>query len=208
VGAFALVEADVRAISSGQREGEQPSHEVRAFFGLPLPEPQREQLDRYLAACAAVAPEFRWTPAANLHLTIRFLGQVEPAVAEAIADAIEATAPYAFNMSLGEVGAFKRDRLARVVWLGLSEGTAEVAALAAVAEAASVAAGLEAEARRFNAHLTLARSRAREGGALPALPAAPQLPAWRAGELILYRSHLGRAGSVYEPLRRIRLRGP
>jgi len=103
------------------------------------------------------------------------------------------------------VGAFKRGRLARVVWLGLSEGAVDIAALATIAEAASVAAGLEAEGRRFHGHLTLARARARDGAVLPALPAAPDLPAWRAEELVLYRSHLGRAGSVYEPLRRIRL---
>ena len=159
----------------------------------------------FLAACAAVAPEFRWTPANSLHLTVRFLGHVEQAVAEATADAIEAASPGAFNLRLGDVGVFARGRLARVVWLGLSEGAADIAALAVIAEAASVAAGLKAEGRRFHAHLTLARARARDGAVLPALPAAPDQPAWRAGELILYRSHLGRAGSVYEPLRRIRL---
>ena len=178
---------------------------VRSFFGLPLPDGHRDALDRYLSECAAGAPEFRWTPAANLHLTIRFLGQVELSLAEGIADRLGDETLRAFEVQLGEVGTFKRGRLARVVWLGLRLGAEEIAALAETVEAESGRAGLETEARRYHAHLTLARARAREGAALPALPPAPEVAAWRADELILYRSRLGRGGSVYEPLRRLRL---
>jgi 2'-5' RNA ligase len=180
-------------------------NELRAFFGLPLPETHREPLESYLAACAAAAPAFRWTPAANLHLTIRFLGQIDAGVAEGIADRVAAHAPGGFALRLGETGAFKRGRLARVVWLGLREGEDDARALADVVEKESVSAGLEPEARRFNAHLTLARARAREGAEPPPLPPVPDLPGWRAEELILYRSRLGRGGSVYEPLRTISL---
>jgi 2'-5' RNA ligase len=91
------------------------------------------------------------------------------------------------------------------VWLGLRRGEHELAAIAAMAEAESVRAGLEPENRKFSAHLTLARARQRAGVPLPELPAAPSLAPWRARELILYRSRPGRAGSVYEPLRTISL---
>jgi RNA 2',3'-cyclic 3'-phosphodiesterase len=180
-------------------------NELRAFFGLPLPETHREALDSYLAACAAAAPAFRWTPAGNLHLTIRFLGQIDLELAGGIADHIAARSPEGFALRLGETGTFKRGRLARVVWLGVRDGAEDVRGLANVVEKECVSAGLESEARRFNAHLTLARARAREGAELTALPPAPELPGWRAEELILYRSRLGRGGSVYEPLRTISL---
>jgi RNA 2',3'-cyclic 3'-phosphodiesterase len=175
--------------------GEAGSIKVRAFFGLPLPEDRLERLDRYLAACAAAAPQFRWTPAANLHLTIRFLGHVEQALAEGIID----------RLAGHDLRAFKRGRLVRVAWLGLAAGGAEIGALAAAVEAETVAAGFEPEARSFNAHLTLARARHRDGAPLPELPDPPEQASWRADELILYRSRLGRAGSVYEPLRSLRL---
>ncbi|HSS62099.1 MAG TPA: RNA 2',3'-cyclic phosphodiesterase [Candidatus Limnocylindrales bacterium] len=178
---------------------------VRAFFGLPLPEAHRAELDSYIAQCAARAPEFRWTPAANLHLTIRFLGQVTVDLAEGIAGRLGAAHLGGFDVKLGDLGAFKRGRLARVVWLGLGQGSTEVGELAALVEAECVRAGLEPEARRYHAHLTLARARPRDGAVLPDLPAPPDLPSWRADELILYRSRLGRAGSVYEALRRLRL---
>jgi 2'-5' RNA ligase len=64
---------------------------------------------------------------------------------------------------------------------------------------------LEPELRAFQPHLTLARARSRDGADLPPLPTPPDPPAWRAEELVLYSSHLRRAGAVYEPLHRIRL---
>jgi RNA 2',3'-cyclic 3'-phosphodiesterase len=179
---------------------------VRAFFGLPLPEAQRDELGRYLETCARRAPQFRWTPAANLHLTIRFLGHLDVAVAEAIADRLSDADLPGFELALGHAGAFKRGRLARVVWLGLRTGDKEAGGLAAAVEAECQRAGLEGEARAFHPHLTLARARARDGAALPELPDAPRGDGWRAGELILYRSRLGRGGSVYEALRSISLR--
>jgi RNA 2',3'-cyclic 3'-phosphodiesterase len=137
---------------------------------------------------------------------MRFLGQVETALAEGIADRVAATAPASFEVRLGDLGTFKRGRLARVVWLGLGAGGEDASALAELVEAECVRAGLEPERRRFNAHLTLARARSRDGSQLPELPDPPDLPSWRASELILYRSRPGRGGSVYEPLRRVSLR--
>ena len=171
-----------------------------------MPEAQRSTLSRYLAECAVRAPQFRWTLDANLHLTIRFLGHLESAVAEQIADRVVDAGLSGYELKLGEVGSFKRGRLARVVWLGLTSGVAESQQVAAAVEAECVRAGLEPETRAFSPHLTLARSRARDGAQLPELPAAPSIDAWRAAELVLYQSRLGRAGAVYEPLRTISLR--
>lgn len=170
-----------------------------------MPDPQRDLLGSYLAECATTAPQFRWTPAANLHLTIRFMGQLELRFAEEIADRLIDSTPKSFDLKLGDTGVFKRGRLARVVWMGLRTGEAESRALASLVEGECVRAGLEPETRPYNPHLTLARARARDGATLPDLPGPPQLDPWRAEELVLYRSRLGRAGSVYEPLRRIRL---
>ena len=178
---------------------------VRAFFGLALPEEQRETLDTYLAACAAAAPDFRWTPASNLHLTVRFIGNIEPSIAEGIGDRLVDRQPVGFELELGKVGTFRRGRLVRVVWLDVRSGGDAAADLAALLELECTAAGLGPEARPFQPHLTLARTRARDGAMLPQLPEPPVLRPWRADELILYRSHLGRGGSIYEPLRRIRL---
>jgi 2'-5' RNA ligase len=178
---------------------------IRVFFGLPVPEAQRQELDHYLAACAAAAPDFRWTPASNMHLTVRFIGSIEASVAEGVADRLADRQLARFQLELGDLGTFKRGRLVRVVWLQVRAGADAARELAAHVEAECVRAGLAPEARPFQPHVSLARSRARDGAVLPPLPNPPELQPWRAGELILYKSKLGRAGSVYEPLRRIRL---
>ena len=181
------------------------SLKVRAFFGLPLPEPQREELARFIAACVQVAPDFRWTPKENLHLTIRFVGNVERALVESVADVLAQGPLVAFDMELGDVGAFGRGRAARVVWLGLRGGTKAAAALAANVDEECVRAGLPVESRPYQAHLTLARARSRGGARLPELPAVPHMKPWRATQLVLYSSRPARTGAVYEALRTLEL---
>lgn len=181
------------------------SGRVRAFFGLPLPEERRQALSAYVAACAAMAPEFRWVPPANLHLTVRFIGGIDRVAADDIADRLAGAGLRAFGISVGGLGTFKRGRLVRVVWLGLTAGVEPARGLAAQVEEACVSAGLEAEERPLQPHLTLARARARPGAVLPRLPDPPLLPPWKANELILYASHLSPQGAVYEALRTLRL---
>jgi RNA 2',3'-cyclic 3'-phosphodiesterase len=176
------------------------SLKVRAFFGLPVPAPQREELARFIAACAQAAPDFRWTPKENLHLTIRFVGNVERGLVESVADALAQRPLTAFDMELGDVGTFGRGRATRVVWLGLRAGTEAAAALAAHAEEECARAGLPTESRPYQAHLTLARARSRGGARLPELPAVTRMEPWRADQLVLYSSRLARTGAIYEAL--------
>src|SRR5216684_1616832 len=75
--------------ASALEEGARPQV-VRAFFGLPVPEGQRAAMADFLTACAEAAPQFRWTPAGNLHLTVRFIGNIDRALVEAIADRLGA----------------------------------------------------------------------------------------------------------------------
>lgn len=176
---------------------------IRAFFGFPLPEAQRKELGGFLARCEVAAPEFRWSVVENLHLTVRFVGTIERSIVEGISDRLTGRAGPELELSLGEVGTFKRSRLARVVWLGLQSGAEEMKALAARVEAECRAAGLAPEPRPFQPHLTLARARSRDGATPPELPAIPALEPWRASELILYWSHLKKNGAEHEPIRRI-----
>ena len=190
----------------GELEEEDPrSLRVRAFFGLPVPEPQREELAPFLNACSQVAPDFRWTPQDNLHLTIRFVGNVERRLVESAAGALTHRSLAAFDVELGDIGSFGRGRAARVVWLGLRKGAEEAAALASQVEEECLRVGLAAEPRPYTAHLTLARARPRGGAGLPELPVPPRVRPWRADQLVLYSSRLTRTGTVYEALRTLEL---
>jgi RNA 2',3'-cyclic 3'-phosphodiesterase len=177
---------------------------IRAFFGVPLPETQRERLSDFIQGCSQAAPAFRWS-AANLHLTVRFIGSVELDLVEGIARRVQESPGPAFPIALGELGAFRRSRLARVVWLGVRSGGDELRALAEQVERECRTVGLEPERRPYRPHLTLARARARDGAAVPDLPPLPPLEPWMATELVLYSSHPGRGRAVHEPVLSIRL---
>jgi 2'-5' RNA ligase len=159
----------------------------------------------FLAACSAGAPQFRWTPAGNLHLTVRFIGNVDRALVEAVTDRLAARPLKAFDLELGDLGTFGRGRRTRVVWWGLRAGSEPLTALASEVDAECTAAGLVGEKRPFQAHLTFARARPRDGAELPPMPELPRLSPWRATELVLYASRLSRTGATYEPLRTVKL---
>jgi 2'-5' RNA ligase len=178
---------------------------IRAFLGIPLPAEQRAALAAYVGACSESHPEFRWVRADNLHLTLRFIGAAEPARLGELTTRLRSTPAPGFELALNGSGSFGSGRLKRVLWLGLGEGAAPAAELAAAVEAACVATGFEADPRPFRAHITLARARDRRGAPEPDLPPAPALPAWRPTEYLLYQSRLGPGGAQYVALERFPL---
>lgn len=162
---------------------------LRTFVALDLPDPHREALAAHLRECAALAPNYRWVEPDALHLTLRFLGHLEPAVLDDVRHRLAAVHAPPFRLALGDRGWFGPPAAPRVVWLGASEGLRPCAALADAVEAACVGAGLAADPRGFRAHVTLARARS-EGARLPGLPATPRLAPWTVEDFVLYESRL------------------
>lgn len=176
----------------------------RLFVALPLPEGVRGPLTGYLAHCEELAPEQRWAPAVNLHLTLHFLGWVEAEAVHRVAAELAAIRRSAFGLRLGGLGRFGSASRPRVLWIGVAAGREPLAALAAEAGAACRRVGVAGDERPFNPHLTLCR--VRSGTRLPTLPAPPPLPGWEAGSFVLFQSRPGPRGSVYVPLREYPLR--
>jgi 2'-5' RNA ligase len=170
----------------------------RGFVAIPLPESHRVGLTPFLASAAGVAPGFRWVPAENLHLTLRFLGPVESEALARLRDELARVEGEAFELELGQLGSFRRRGKAAVLWLGLAAGTAEVKQLATAVEAACRTGGLAPDERPYRTHITLARPRTRAGEPVPDLPEPPALGPWKATELVLFESHTSPAGAVYE----------
>jgi 2'-5' RNA ligase len=173
---------------------------IRSFVAVALPDQQRSALAEYLDRCRVLAPGLRWVSAANLHLTLRFLGSVEHEQLERLATSLRGVAFTPFQLGLDGLGTFGRGPAVRVAWLGVAEGSSQLAGLAAEIEARCAEIGLEPEERPYNAHLTLARSRERRGARLPELPAPPELAPWTVAGFQLYRSQTGPGGAVYSQL--------
>ena len=178
---------------------------IRSFVALTLPESNLVALQRHLAECAREAPAYRWVERDSLHLTLRFLGNLEPEALERVRDELAGVRGAPFRLALDGRGTFGSRAAPRVVWIGVSVGLDVCAALAARVEAACQRAGLEPEPRRFQAHVTLARARS-DGDRLPPLPDPPALTPWTVEDFALYESRL-RQQPRYVVLERYTLSG-
>jgi 2'-5' RNA ligase len=151
-------------------------------------------------------PGARWQDDEQLHLTLRFIGAVDRPVAEDVAAALAAIQAPAPMVALNGVGRFDHRGRTESLWAGVAPHDA-LAALHRKVDQAIVRAGLEPERRAYLPHLTVAR--------LPrGAQAEIEVEAWLArhagltsapftlSHLILYESHLGRAGASYEPIAR------
>jgi 2'-5' RNA ligase len=171
-----------------------PPSGVRAALGREI-----ERLRSVVRGVAWVAPD-------NLHVTLKFLGHVEPARLERVGHALAGVASQhaAFDLEVRGLGAFPTPTRARVIWAGLVGGTPALGALAASVEKVLAESGFAPEGRPFAAHLTLARVREprrdeRLAAALAA-GAARGFGRFRVEHLILMRSDLSPKGARYTPL--------
>jgi RNA 2',3'-cyclic 3'-phosphodiesterase len=102
-----------------------------------------------------------WVKLENLHYTLRFIGEVGEDGARRIGEAAQAAVAghRAFAAALGGLGAFPNARRARVIWISLAEGAAELVTVAKSLESALRTRGFEPADHPFSAHLTLGRVR-------------------------------------------------
>jgi RNA 2',3'-cyclic 3'-phosphodiesterase len=188
---------------------------MRLFVAVELDDAVRRRAAAIAEAVEASVSDalvLRWIPAENLHITLWFLGEVPDPRAASVLTALDR--PFdipPFPLALGGIGAFPSSGLPRVVWLGVREGDAGLAALHREIGARLEPLGFAAEPRPFAAHLTLGRVKGARPGTAPRVVRAR----WRelaadAGEcavaaVTLFRSRLSRRGAVHEALLRVPL---
>jgi 2'-5' RNA ligase len=172
----------------------------RLFVAADIPEGIRKELDHDLASLRVAHPEARWVPPENWHVTLKFLGAVEPRHVEDLRSTVARTAEQydAFETRLASVGAFPNERRARVVWAGLDDRSGTLGALANGLDQV-LARFVEPEQRPFSPHLTVARLRnpASVEAALARGVAISSTP-FAVDGIVLYRSHLRRPAPLYE----------
>ena len=151
------------------------------------------------------SPALGWVEDDNLHLTLRFIGEVERPVANDIAAALGRLRFDAFELRVNGVGRFDR-RNGGALWAGV-EPREPVAALAAKVERACQSAGLEPERRAFHPHITLARWKRRDAEAAEGFMrknAGLASDPWKVAGFTLFESHLSRHGAHYEEVAEFR----
>jgi 2'-5' RNA ligase len=191
----------------------------RLFVAVPLDEPAFRTVtgivERIRADRERAAPnerDVRWVRMDGLHLTLRFLGPTPEADVPAVAEAVRRAADGrdAFEIGIDGGGAFPNPHRPRTLWLGVTRGTQELAALAEAVDRELVPAGWPASERPFRAHLTVARSDGIRAGADVArrlAEAATGLDLRSAADrVVLFESITGGGPARYEPLETVGLR--
>jgi 2'-5' RNA ligase len=145
------------------------------------------------------SPEFRWQDDEQLHLTLRFVGEVERAIASDLANALSQVRAPRFELRLAGVGHFEQ-RSGGTLWARI-EPRPPVAALAAKIERTCVSIGLEPERRAFHPHITIARwngRRTRELADFLERKRGLASDRFEVTEFMLLESRLSRHGAHYE----------
>ncbi len=147
-----------------------------------------------------------WVPPGQIHLTIKFLGEIDDSLCSALQPDMSriASGTPPFTLAADQPGAFPSMRNPRVLWVGIQDSTRCLEELAGKVESACVKHGFPPEDRNFHPHLTLCRIK-KEHSYFPAglhsLPAGDfHAGSFDATRLILFQSILKPSGAVYHPL--------
>lgn len=171
----------------------------RLFAALPLPESITDPLLDTMEALEGA----RWQLADNLHITLRFIGEVDARQADDVVLALSQVRFANFSLEIAGVGHFERKGRANAIWARVVPGEA-LTRLQQSCELACRRAGLAAETRKFLPHVTIARLNRSSGDIAPWLARHETLALgpWRAGEFALYESHLSDHGANYTIIER------
>ncbi|HEX9311190.1 MAG TPA: RNA 2',3'-cyclic phosphodiesterase [Gemmatimonadaceae bacterium] len=177
----------------------------RLFIGVPLTEDAR----RAIAASLPQTLPGKPVPPGNWHFTLRFLGATSAETRGQIVTRLQvARCGAAFTVRFGQLGAFPNPRRARILWLGIEEGSERLTQLAALAEGAARSVGFAAEDRPFSPHLTLSRINPPQS-INDILSGSPRLLVeMPVHAIVLYRSRLGGGPARYEEVERFELNQP
>lgn len=179
---------------------------MRCFVAIALPPAVRALLVQVQDALRRADADVKWVEPDNLHLSLKFLGDVddEPLATLKGALSVEALRWPRLRLTYGGIGTFPERGAPRVVWAGCSGDLQTLAALAGAVERAAEQVGIPREHHPFVAHLTLGRVKSERNlkrlrSAIENQAAVP-LGSDDVKEFVLYRSTLTNRGPIYETL--------
>ena len=183
---------------------------LRLFWAVSLPDQVKEQLGVLMDLLQKGQADAKWVEKYNLHLTVKFLGELpanqRPLITNAVKEALAGTG--SFNLMVKGLGFFPSAQRPRILWAGLTGELARLRELHRLVEDSLTPLGWPPENRRFSPHLTLARLRSLRGMealtrlVLELTESAAAMPV-QVEELKLMESKLTRQGPVYTVLDRI-----
>jgi 2'-5' RNA ligase len=180
---------------------------IRAFIAVELSQEIQQRLEEVISNYKSqlINVPVRWVPVSNIHLTLKFLGDVSLSNLQLLTDMIQAevSSHHQFDISVGRIGALPNNRQPRVIWVGV-EAPAELNAIQNGIETLTSRLGYAREERAFSPHLTLGRV-SRNSTSIDIKSISQALERNKVGflgatcveHIHLFRSDLQPAGAVY-----------
>jgi RNA 2',3'-cyclic 3'-phosphodiesterase len=185
------------------------SEHWRVFAAIELPSNVQKRIQKQIQQLQAAVPgnKASWSRTENIHLTVKFFGNVLPKKIVRISEAASRVVNQVskFKIEIGKTGAFPKVSQPRVLWIGVEDPTGELARLHQLFETECAVEGFDRETRDFRPHLTIARLRRPEGA--KALAETNQKLGFESlsldiNELVVFRSEPSGKGSKYTALSR------
>ena len=180
---------------------------LRTFLAIPLDTATLNLIESIQRQLAPDLPDVRWVRSANLHLTLRFFGNISEENLEKAAEIMVSIgslfAP--FSLTLNEIGAYPSTGRLRVVWIEVQ--SSKLGELHHALQTQFNAAGFPIEHRPFRPHITIGRSRKQIGHILSQRQ-NKVANTMRVNKLILFESRLQPAGAEHLPRHSVRLTEP
>lgn len=183
---------------------------LRAFIAIELPKNTLEAIDKQTATLRQILGNeiIRWVPTQNMHLTLKFLGDIASSHVDFLKQLLtrEAESHSQFNLHLSGLGSFPTSRRPRLLWIGI-HAPPDLATLQKSIETGTSRLGYEQEERAFSPHLTIGRTRQsinqlelqKIRGTLGTIQLG-NIPAARVDSIHLVKSDLLPSGSIYTNL--------
>ena len=188
----------------------EPMTLIRTFIAIKLPESiqaEMEKISQELQNRMRIKV-IRWVSVKNIHLTIKFLGDISASNIQLVTSMLSSEVPKFpnFELTVGGIGGFPTIHHPRIIWIGI-QAPPELLTLQKGIEAETIRLGYQSEDRDFSPHLTLGRVAQNGsteevhqiGGILSNYKVDP-LGTFQAKEVWLFRSDLLPGGAVYTPL--------
>lgn len=138
---------------------------MRTFIAVEVPDSAKDRIAQLINHLKTTGTDIKWVEPGNIHVTLKFLGNIETDRPAVIRDGLSAAldSADAFDLNLGRIGAFPDMNRPRVFWVSIEEGRSELIAMQQRIESELHARGFVREERPFSPHLTIGRVRSPRG---------------------------------------------
>ena len=185
---------------------------MRTFIAFELSSAIKEELGRLKQEIKKVDADVKWSHPDNIHLTLKFLGNVEEEKIEQIKNILNeiSSVEKPFEITLFKLGAFPSLDYPKVLWVGIDKNCSEVERIAKTLEDSLEKIGFEKEEKSFSAHLTLGRIKSGKNKAKLKEKLISSPVESRSSEIkgmTLFKSELTPKGPIYNSLHEASFKG-